>query len=415
MNKNMIKRAFALAMALVLCLGLASSALAACNASITASSLNARAGIGTEHKVLKALPRDTTVYYLGVSDVDSEGNIWYKVQYGEYNTGWVSAKYVNLNSNVVTTSYCQADTGSSYIRSNPNLDGSVIGGMEQGSTAVYLGQICTDYRGVDWYYVNYNGTYGWVSSMYTQLYSESLPALGLMPSLPAYGSTAGTLKAERGDVYIRAAANLNGSQLGVLKNGYSASYLNERSVDERGVVWFRVNYNGTVGWVSSRYGMLYGNAAASSAPSASASNYIYATGGDCNVRKTPNLNGVNLGVLEEGERAPYLGESSTDDRGVIWYKVKFEGKTGWISSMYAGLNRKTTDYGSSTGSYVVAEGNSNIRREPILDGKILGAMKTGETATFTGSTSTDERGVVWYKVKFDGVTGWVSSKYTDLK
>lgn len=415
MKINGIKRMCAMVLAIVLCLGMASSALAAGTATVTAGSLNVRAGAGTDYKVLKALGQNTSVYYLGVSDVDNNGNIWYKVQYGQYSTGWISGKYVRLDGNVVSESYCEADSGDTYIRTNPNLEGSRVGVMKQGATASFLNQICTDLRGVDWYYVNYNGEYGWVSSKYTRLYTESLPALGLMPSLPAYGCTGGTLKAERGDVYIRGAANLNGSQLGVMKEGASATYLNERSEDARGVVWFRVNYNGTVGWVSSRYGMLYGKGASSSSSAAPAADYIYATGGDCNVRKSPSLDGKNLGAIAEGERLPYLGESSTDERGVIWYKVKYNGDTGWISSKFASLNKKTTSYGSMVGNYVYAAGNSNVRREPILDGKILGTMKEGEVASFTGSTSTDDRGVVWYKVNFNGITGWVSSKYTSMK
>ena len=41
-------------------------------------------------------------------------------------------------------------------------------------------------------------------------------------------------------------------------------------------------------------------------------------------------------------------------------------------------------------------------------------MQKGESATYLGSYSTDERGVVWYQVRFEGQTGWVSSRYTTL-
>ena len=405
-----MKRIFASILVLMLVLGLAGSAFAACQATTTASSLNVRVGAGSEFKVLRALPRNTGVYYLGVSDFDDAGNTWYKVQYGNYDTGWVSAKYCSLNEGYAVNSYVKAETGSTNIRSNPNLDGGRLGVLEKGQTATYLNQVCTDLRGVDWYLVSANGVSGWVSTMYTTLYTESLPLLGFMPTLGDYGATSATLKAEGGDVFIRGAANLNGKQLDVLKKGYTASYLNERSVDERGVVWFKVNYNGTVGWVSSRYGMLYGNV-----PATPVKDYILATGGDSNVRKTPSLDGAYMGILKKGESVPYLGESSTDNRGVIWYKVNFEGKTGWVSSMYAGLNGKTVSYGSALGSTVIATATTNVRREPVLDGKYIDNMVKDETAAFTGSTSVDERGVTWYKINFEGQIGWVSSKYTKLQ
>ena len=418
MKKNIIRT---LLIAL-LCMGMATSALAACNATITASSLNARAGVGTGYQVLAALPKDTTVYYLGVSDVDSSGNTWYKVQYGTYNTGWVSGQYCSLNSGVVTTSYCTANSGDTYIRSNPNLEGSKLGVLKQGQTAYYLGQVMVDSRGVDWFYVNYNGTYGWVSTMYTYLHSETTTAFNIMPTLPTYGATAGTLRAEGGDVYIRSNPNLNGSELTVLKKGYSATYLNERSVDERGVVWFRVNYNGTTGWVSSKYGMLYGNTVSlppvsSSSSSSASGNYVKASGGKCNVRNQPDLGASVLTSMEKGETASYLGESSVDYRGVVWYKVKFDGMTGWVSSKYASLNgtSSTSSNTSSYGNYVVSNAKSNVRSAPSLSGSVLDTMMQGETASYTGSTSIDDRGVAWYSVRFDGVNGWVSSKYTTLK
>lgn len=414
--KKTIKRIGLIALVIALCLGMASSALAASTATITASSLNVRAGVGTQYKVLQALPYNTQVYYLGVSEVDGSGDLWYKVQYGAYATGWVSAAYCDLSS-MTTTSYCTANSGDTYIRSNPNLDGSKLGVMKQGTSAYYLGQVMTDSRGVDWFYVNYNGTWGWVSTMYTYLHSETTSGFNIMPTLPTYGSTKGTLRAEGGDVYIRSNPSLDGAELTVLKKGSTASYQNERSVDNRGVVWFRVNYNGTYGWVSSKYGMLYGNTVSLPSSSSSSKNYVKATGGQCNVRKEPNLNGKVYTSMEKGETATYLKETSVDDRGVIWYKVKFEGYTGWVSSKYASLNStgSTSSEVDKYGSYVVSTAKTNVRKNPNLNGKILTSMAKNDTATYTGSTSYDDRGVAWYSVKFDGYNGWVSSKYTKLK
>lgn len=416
MKKNIMKRVLILVLAAVLLLGAANSALAASSATITASSLNVRKGVGTEFAVRRALTRDASVYYLGVSDVDNSGNIWYKVQYGTYDTGWVSAKYCELNSGFsAVTSYCTAEYGDSYIRSNPNLDGSTLGVMKQGTKAYFLNQICTDARGVDWFYVNYEGTYGWVSSAYTYLYAESTGTLNVIPDLPTFNSTKATVKAEGGDAYIRSMGNLNGLELAVLKNGSSATYMGERSVDERGVVWFRVKYNGVDGWISSRYAMLYGNNSnnsSNSSGSSSSKNYVKATEGKTYIRKEPNLEGKILKTLPQDETATYMKEKSTDERGVVWYKVKYDGTTGWVSSKYTTLSDKSGGNSNVSGEYVRAIGKTNIRREPNLDGKAVDIMYKDETATFTGTTSVDERGVVWYNIRFEGANGWVSSKYT---
>ena len=44
----------------------------------------------------------------------------------------------------------------------------------------------------------------------------------------------------------------------------------------------------------------------------------------------------------------------------------------------------------------------------------LGYINEGNTATFLGKSSTDARGVKWYKIKYDGVTGWISSRYSKI-
>lgn len=57
--------------------------------------------------------------------------------------------------------------------------------------------------------------------------------------------------------------------------------------------------------------------------------------GNVHVRTKPNRKGEDLGILDMGEKVPFLGERKTDERGVAWYKVKFCGRTGWVSSKYS--------------------------------------------------------------------------------
>ena len=38
-----------------------------------------------------------------------------------------------------------------------------------------------------------------------------------------------------------------------MPKGATAKYMNESKKDDRGVTWYRINYNGTTGWVSSKY------------------------------------------------------------------------------------------------------------------------------------------------------------------
>lgn len=62
--------------------------------------------------------------------------------------------------------------------------------------------------------------------------------------------------------------------------------------------------------------------------------YIEGDDGKSNVRTGPGLGYKSIGVLHRGEDAKYLGKTATDDRGVVWYKIRFKGRDAWVSSRY---------------------------------------------------------------------------------
>jgi len=207
-----------------------------------------------------------------------------------------------------------------------------------------------------------------------------------------------------GDCNVREYPGLSADSIGVLKNGQTADCTGTQSTDERGVVWYEIEYKGATGWVSSKYAKLNGVDDSVS--------YVTITGGDCNMRMTPSLNGEIIKILKEGYITIYEGRTSTDNRGVDWYCVSYDGNEGWVSSKYArfGSYASVTSYG-----YVKATSYKvNLRDDPNLAGEDIGTMDKGETATYLGKKSTDSRGVVWYKVRFNGKTGWVSSRYSKL-
>ena len=63
---------------------------------------------------------------------------------------------------------------------------------------------------------------------------------------------------------------------------------------------------------------------------------VYTTG-NVNLRTGPGLNYDAMGSVPEGSELEYLGEISTDERGVDWYKVDYKGRSAWISSKYSEL------------------------------------------------------------------------------
>lgn len=61
------------------------------------------------------------------------------------------------------------------------------------------------------------------------------------------------------------------------------------------------------------------------------------TTGSVNLRTGPGLDYEKVTAVEIDTELEYLGETSTDDRGVDWYLVSYEGESLWISSRYSEL------------------------------------------------------------------------------
>lgn len=148
--------------------------------------------------------------------------------------------------------------------------------------------------------------------------------------------------------------------------------------------------------------------------------YIRLTG-SVNFRKNADKDSKKVGTIASGIKLKYT-EYQKDNRGVKWYKVSFKGKTGWVSSKYATkISEKEfkKDEGHSGSSKPGKEkkangvirltGKVNVRKKPDKNSKSLETFAKGSELKFT-ATAKDNRGVTWYKVTADGITGWISSK-----
>ena len=135
---------------------------------------------------------------------------------------------------------------------------------------------------------------------------------------------------------------------------------------------------------------------------ASASTAVKTTG-RCNLRVGPGLEYSQEITVPKGTKLT-VKKTSTDDRGVKWYKVTYDGTTGWISSV-------NTNKGSSEKT-VTATCSVPVRKAANRSATQLTTMKAWSTAKYHGDVKYDERGVAWYKVTYNGTTGWVSTTNT---
>ena len=251
-----------------------------------------------------------------------------------------------------------------------------------------------------------------------------LLALLLISSFALADSVTGV----NGDSWVRSGPGLDYEKLTVLGEGESGEYLGSTSTDSRGVDWYRVRYNGINGWVSSRYTVLVGSTSDWSDGwgdddgywEGGDTRYVRATGGVVNVRSGPGVSYEDVGTLVRGECLTYLGSTRYDSTGQAWYKAQYYsyGEV-WVSAVYSELTYTRTEASSddaagTSGSYIQATGRLNVRSGPGLGYDDKGTLLSGSTATYLGEYSTDERGVTWYKISYNGGSGWVSSRYCTL-
>ena len=198
---------------------------------------------------------------------------------------------------------------------------------------------------------------------------------------------------------LRDKASLTGKILMTVPKGKTVTILSEK--DENG--WYKVSYDGKTGYVSGSY------LTTSTSSSTTITTKTGTATENLNLRNQASLSGKILTTIPKGKTVTILSEK--DENG--WYKVSYDGKTGYAISNYikeGDSNSESTESApskptvSKTGTTTE---NLNLRNQASLSGKILTTIPKGKTVTILSEK--DENG--WYKVSYDGKTGYAISNY----
>ena len=163
--------------------------------------------------------------------------------------------------------------------------------------------------------------------------------------------------------------------------------------------WYKVVYNGTVGYVSGSY-----------VTHTTTLNGSFGTGtvvgSSVNLRTGAGTNTAVITSLNKGTSMSVTGVSGE------WYQVSYNGTTGYINSAYVGLSGAAAPapaQGGTTpasGTAGTVKGNSvRMRSGAGTSYSILGTYNNGTALTIVGT----ENG--WSKVTIGNVTGYIRSDY----
>ena len=173
----------------------------------------------------------------------------------------------------------------------------------------------------DWYKVKVeNKKSGWVSSDYVDLKSKSL-----------------YVSATR--VNFRSGPSTSYSIIGKLLIGDKVEVISTSNG------WSKIRYNGKIGYASSKY-------LSSSSPESNTITKKYVNVSSLNVRSGPSTNNSIIGKLSNGDKVEVISTSNG------WSKIKYSGKTGYVSSKY--LSSTVSDSSDSDSSASTSSSASKV-------------------------------------------------------
>ena len=193
-------------------------------------------------------------------------------------------------------------------------------------------------------------------------------------------------KVNADSLYLRQSPG--GAVITTLSKGTTVAVLNNSSS------WYKVSVNGKEGYVSGEY--LTGT---------TATNVALGTGtvkcsSSVNFRSAPNTSSTSYGELKNGTKVNVVGVSSG------WYKVTYNGKTGYIHPDYITLASSsagtaiapsnTVTSTTGTAGTVKCSSSVNLRSEANTSSSILAELKNGTAVTVVSTANG------WCKVTYSG-------------
>lgn len=120
--------------------------------------------------------------------------------------------------------------------------------------------------------------------------------------------------------------------------------------------------------------------------------------GDVNLRRSAGMQGDVLATLSSGTTVSILAEKDG------WYQVNYDGQKGYMSGDYVISKASASDL---KGYAKVTTDALNMRSTPDTGGEVVTLVYQAAYVTLKGFDGG------WYKVSYDGYTGYMSGDYLD--
>ena len=203
----------------------------------------------------------------------------------------------------------------------------------------------------------------------------------------AYAATV-TYKVTASKLNVRSGAGTTYGIIGSVVKGQTLSVVSKSGS------WYKINYNGRTGYVSSDYVQASGTAT----PPAESTTYTV-TASTLNVRSGAGTNYASIGSVTKGQKLSVVSKSGS------WYKINYNGRTGYVSSDYVQEASGTATPPAESTTYTVTASTLNVRSGAGTNYASIGSVTKGQKLSVVSKSGS------WYKINYNGRTGYVSSDY----
>ncbi|MEI7554246.1 C40 family peptidase [Candidatus Chlorohelix sp.] len=289
----------------------------------------------SESGTISMLGETWRVTILGGTFTDSKGNTFYKVEWTG-KTGYIMTQYLSRagTGGIAPGSQVRVSgTGGDGVnmRAQPTADSTLVATLGENWLATVQSGPFKDNQGNSFYKIEWAGKIGYVITDYLIFAGKGTTTASAVPSLKIGGQARVSGTAGEG-VRMRQQSNPLSGTLAILGETWLVTVLGGPFNDSQGNSYFRVEWTGSVGYISSKYlTTASNNAVAGTGGFMRISN----TGGDpIRFRTGTGKQFAENGYVYEGQVLKLLAGPFKDSAGTTWYKLDRNGEVGYVDGAF---------------------------------------------------------------------------------
>ena len=215
-------------------------------------------------------------------------------------------------------------------------------------------------------------------------------------------------------VNLRKYGSTSSARLASIPRNINLSYSDVYTASN-GVKWYQVSYAGKTGWVMGTYVSVTSASSSGSSSGSSTTGGIgtLRTSAQVNLRKYASTGSARLAIVPKSTTLAY-SDTHVDSKNITWYKVRYNGNTGWLMGTYVnvtGTSGSSSSSGSATGGVAIGTVTitvSGTRVRDAANGNKTGVLLSAGSEVDLLAQPVALNGYTWYNIRTSsGLIGWV--------